>query len=770
MEIPLDQREKVKALFDAALRLDPAARSAFLAHNCSEDDVRRVVEELLLSYDQAGSFLSHSPLSLHSPASLSSPKTFVPGEVLASRFRVTRFIAKGGVGEVYEAEDMELRQQVALKTIRPDVLEQPHVLDRFKREVCLAKAVTHPNICRIFDLFRHQSSPQVEASIFISMELLRGETLSDRLRRVGAMSTVEALPIIIQMTSALAAAHGVGIVHRDFKPGNVMLVNSDGSESVRVVVTDFGMAFRSTDEFSVDLTPPGRVIGTPEWMSPEQIEGREITASSDIYSLGLVVYRMITGVHPFEAESSVSCALKRLSEKPLPPRNLVPGLSAQWEAVILKCLERNPGHRFVDMLEVEETLQGKTTSSFPRLLRRSSRKMKMAIAGMAFLFLIASIGYFARSRIIPGKQTPSEWQLQTIQGGLGPGKTAIWQNGWNDISWIGPEGWLCAELDTGGGGGDIGRGVLLHTKDGGASWTEVNGEKFNSGHGTFPWGPHGTYVYSWQDIGPIYTIKAFSRHLGGGNRRVEIWLAATSGIYTSNDDGETWQRSTPRPDDRRQPNIYAHFYNIVQGEGFIDVYATGWEGIAHWSSSTKHWQLEFPTYSYSISGIDIEPGYPYREIWAVGQSVQGQPYASIYHLRQPEQVWERLSATGSGLEPLQSLSDVRIIDLNTGFAVGQKGLILQGSKSKDGIWAWTTIPSPTKESLNSIEYVNGTLWIVGDKGVVLNSGDLGKTWTVTFLKDESGRAPEHLRRIRAFAPDSFWIVGHGVVYKHMTNR
>src|SRR5215475_3359156 len=122
-------------------------------------------------------------------------------------------------------EDMELQQQVALKTIRPDVLEQPHVLERFKREVCLAKAVTHPNICRIFDLFRHPSSSTADAAIiFISMELLRGETLGERLHCVGPMSTVEAFLLITQMASALGAAHSVGIVHRDFKPGNVILV------------------------------------------------------------------------------------------------------------------------------------------------------------------------------------------------------------------------------------------------------------------------------------------------------------------------------------------------------------------------------------------------------------------------------------------------------------------------------------------------------------------------------------------------------------------
>ena len=337
----------------------------------------------------------------------------------------------------------------------------------------------------------------------------------------------------------------------------------------------------------------------------------------------------------------------------------------------------------------------------------------------------------------------------------------IWQHGWTDTYWIGPEGWLSAELDTGGGGGDIGRGLLFHTKDGGASWIKINIEKFNSGRGTFPWGKGGTYLYSWQDIGPIHTVKAYSRHLGGGNRRVEIWLAAISGIYTSNDDGETWQRSTPRPDDRRQSEIYAEFHDIDQADLFKEVYATGWQGIAFWSSSTNRWTLELPAYSYPIAAINVfHSGVPKPDVWATGTSF-------VYHLKQPERVWERIVVTGIQFAPGADLLDIKVIDFQTGFAVGKNGVIVKGSKNKDGEWAWVGFQSPTKEDLNSIEYdfENDILWIVGNKGVVLSSRDRGKTWTLFVLRDQSGRLP-HLKRIRYFGSDSFWIVGDFVVYKN----
>src|SRR6266516_529845 len=151
---------------------------------------------------------------------------FRPHEVLAHRFKIVQFLAQGGMGEVYEAEDLELGRRVALKTIRPEIATEPRIIQRFKREITLSLKVTHPNVCRIFDLFHHRmewGTGEAELS-FLAMELLRGETLASRLRAVGRMTTVEALAIVEQMAAGLAAAHRAGVVHRDFKSANVVLV------------------------------------------------------------------------------------------------------------------------------------------------------------------------------------------------------------------------------------------------------------------------------------------------------------------------------------------------------------------------------------------------------------------------------------------------------------------------------------------------------------------------------------------------------------------
>ena len=205
--------------------------------------------------------------------------TFSPGEMIAGRYRMVRLIGQGGMGDVYEAEDMELHECVALKTVRPEIAQDARSLERFKREIQLSRRITHPNVCRIFDLGYHRLAAGGEMT-FLTMELLAGDTLSGRLRRVGRMTPAEALPLVTQMAAALDAAHEAGIVHRDFKPGNVMLVPVKGSEAEsRAVVTDFGLARRTAaaESFVASLSVAGEVMGTPAYMAPEQVEGKEIT-------------------------------------------------------------------------------------------------------------------------------------------------------------------------------------------------------------------------------------------------------------------------------------------------------------------------------------------------------------------------------------------------------------------------------------------------------------------------------------------------------------
>jgi eukaryotic-like serine/threonine-protein kinase len=286
------------------------------------------------------------------------------GQVLAGRFRVRRFIARGGMGEVFEAEDLELHEDVALKTVRPEIAADPGSLERFKTEVHLARKVTHPSACRIFDVFRHQDRSGGPDVTFLTMELLRGETLATRLSRTGRMVPDEALPLIEQVAGALEAAHRAGVIHRDLKAANVMLVpRAPGSNDVRAVVTDFGLARRdpSVEGASIGVSTAGMVVGTPAYMAPEQIEGGTVTAATDVYALGVLMYEMVTGKLPFEADTPWAAMMKRLQHPPSSPRIHVSDLDPAWESVVLRCLEREPTKRFMTTGAVVRALRGRDT-------------------------------------------------------------------------------------------------------------------------------------------------------------------------------------------------------------------------------------------------------------------------------------------------------------------------------------------------------------------------------------------------------------------------
>ena len=296
------------------------------------------------------------------PVPAAGPQTFQAEQLVADRFRIVRFVAGGGMGQVYEAEDLELHQNLALKTIRPEIAQDERAIARFKREAFLARQVTHPNICRIFDLFVHRP-PTVDGVAappitFVTMQLLTGQTLAERLR-AGRMPAEEALPLIVQMADALDAAHEVGVVHRDFKCNNVMLLPQSGGP--RAVVTDFGMAWRAgedPDKRGTSPTLPGEILGTPDYMAPEQLEGGKVTPATDVYALGLVMYEMATSVRPFWASSPMASAVKRLTEPPRPPRELAPDIDFRWDAAIMRCLARRPEDRFQRAGDVVAALRG----------------------------------------------------------------------------------------------------------------------------------------------------------------------------------------------------------------------------------------------------------------------------------------------------------------------------------------------------------------------------------------------------------------------------
>ncbi|HYR83361.1 MAG TPA: protein kinase [Terriglobia bacterium] len=349
--------------------------------------------------------------------------TFSPGRLLAGRFKIIRFLARGGMGEVYEAEDLELGEHIALKTIRPEIALEEQALARFKQEIHLARKVTHPNVCRIFDVFHHVEASEAgtgprDKITFLSMELLNGETLSERIRRAGPMAPQEAWPMILQMAAALSAAHKAGVIHRDFKSSNVILVpagpSSNGAQDYRVVVTDFGLARSSLAGQSLFSIPSGAGAfqGTPAYMAPEQVEGEEITASADIYALGVVMYEMVTGKLPFTGESALAIAFKRLKKTAPSPRVHVPDLDSEWESSIMRCLERKPTDRFPSVGHLLEALGGEKASPVPGAVqqprkhvvkdRAGSRRLMMTTGATVLVGVLLGVLLFQNLHRTPG--------------------------------------------------------------------------------------------------------------------------------------------------------------------------------------------------------------------------------------------------------------------------------------------------------------------------------------------------------------------------------
>ena len=282
------------------------------------------------------------PRSSGPSSGLSSEGRFLPGTLLAGRYRIIAVLGRGGMGEVYRADDLTLGQPVALKFLPEAAARDQATLERFRNEVRTARRVSHSNVCRVYDV------GEVEGQTFLSMEYVDGEDLASLLRRIGRLPGDKALEIARQLCAGLAAAHREGVLHRDLKPANVML---DGRG--RAVMTDFGLA-----GFADQITGHDVRSGTPAYMAPEQLAGREVTTRSDIYSLGLVLYEIFTGKRAYDAEKLADLVRLR-REKPLSsPSSLVKDIDPAVERVILRCLEPDPNNRPASALGVAAALPG----------------------------------------------------------------------------------------------------------------------------------------------------------------------------------------------------------------------------------------------------------------------------------------------------------------------------------------------------------------------------------------------------------------------------
>ena len=319
-----------------------------------------------------------------------------PGASVGSRYEIVRLLGQGGMGAVYQAHDKELERQVAIKVIRADMAANPEILRRFKQELILARQITHKNVIRIFDL------GQADGIKFITMEYIEGENLQNVLRRKKKLEPAEAANILAQVCRALEAAHHEGVIHRDLKPQNIML-----DKTGRAFVMDFGIARSMLGD---GMTQTGALIGTPDYMSPEQAKGQSLDARSDLFSVGIIFYEMLSGKVPFDADTTMGKLWKRTNEPARPLDELDKTIPKPLNDIARKCLEIDPQKRFSsasELLHQIEIWQGPAAGtrlvSLPVTVLPGSGKW---LAAAALGVMVIAGGLYLRSRISAPLGTP----------------------------------------------------------------------------------------------------------------------------------------------------------------------------------------------------------------------------------------------------------------------------------------------------------------------------------------------------------------------------
>src|SRR5712664_3424950 len=375
------------------------------------------------------------------------------GTLLAERYEILELLGQGGMGAVYKARDTELGRFVALKLIRADLASNPEILRRFKQELILAREVTHRNVIRIFDL------GQAKGFKFITMEFVKGRDLRAVLRERGKLPPEETVRIIAQVCRALEAAHAAGVVHRDLKPQNIMLDAKD-----RVYVMDLGIAHSLE---TPGMTQTGVLMGTPEYMSPEQAKGIKVDARSDLFALGIIFYEMLTGISPYKADTALATLLKRTQERPPPLAEVDPAIPKAISDVVMKCLEIDRDLRFSSAREILEDLGQEMptsvrtvaptlppTAAAPRPTEVSRfQRHRIWIAGAAAVVLLAALGIVFRGKILSGSAGKPAAPVEQASLAILPFRNA---SGDTSLDWLGPS--LADMLST-----DVGQSAHLRT-------------------------------------------------------------------------------------------------------------------------------------------------------------------------------------------------------------------------------------------------------------------------------------------------------------------
>lgn len=286
------------------------------------------------------------PIDDSATMQMADPTVIIPGSDFGPRYHIEALLGQGGMGRVYKAHDKELNRTVAIKVVRPGAMVETDALARFKQELVLASKISHKNILRIHDL------GEVNGLKFITMAYVEGQDLHQIIKDNPKLPLERVLKFATQLAGALAAAHAEDVVHRDLKPQNILVDKND-----QVYISDFGLA-KSFGEGAIGMTQSGAFLGTPRYMSPEQVEGKPTDGRSDLYAYGLILYEMVTGEVPFTGESTLTVMYQRLRERPKSPRTTNPEVPNWLDRVIMRCLERDPNDRYQNAYDILTDLQG----------------------------------------------------------------------------------------------------------------------------------------------------------------------------------------------------------------------------------------------------------------------------------------------------------------------------------------------------------------------------------------------------------------------------
>jgi eukaryotic-like serine/threonine-protein kinase len=412
-----EQWQQIKGIVQTALEIEPADRSRFLAENCSGDKfLYREVQSLLDSYENAGDFIQ-------TPAFVGRIKVLATNNFSAEletgkhigHYEVLSELARGGMGAVYLAEDTQLKRKVAIKILPVDFAAQTERVRRFKREALAVSSLNHPNIITIYEIGHIDSIP------FIVTEFIDGVTLRERLAEA-SIDLSEALDVFVQVAAALAAAHSAGIVHRDIKPENVM-IRTDGL----VKVLDFGIAklAAQTAEGGSEISTPNAteqyLLGTPKYISPEQIRGLTVDARTDIWSLGVVFYEMVTGLTPYEGKTNGEIISSILEHKPPPPIRQKLKASTEIDRIVSKCLEDDRNARYqsaqellADLKNLKHRIESGATSSAKAQLKPFTSPYAIAAIIFVVAALIATLAYAISFRGLPIAAPPEVKALAVL--------------------------------------------------------------------------------------------------------------------------------------------------------------------------------------------------------------------------------------------------------------------------------------------------------------------------------------------------------------------